>query len=950
MWHQPFRVSCCALALTLLALGAGGQPVPTLQSPSTDTLRRGETTSLAVTGENLAGVSQILISGPAGLTATLTSAATQPTTKPTTVTLSITAAKDTPRGVRELRLVTPGGVTKPLTLYVDDLGATSEKEPNDDAGTAALGETALPAILAGKIEKDLDVDHFRFRAVKGQRLIFDMQAFRSGSKLDGSMAVLDAAGRRVAHDEDTNGLDPFIDFAVPADGVYTLKVQDLQYKGGPAYGYRIRAGELPHVDSVFPLGWRRGDKVELRLFGRNLGPTSRMHMSLDGDVGPMRRIEVPTSLGTSNAHPFVVSDLPEVTEAESAKDMVTEVTTPVVVNGRVSKENETDTFQFKCTATGPLVAEVAASRFGSRLDALLTLMDEKGAVIARNDDAPGTGADARLQFNAEAGKVYHLSVRDLVQRGGDDFAYRLTVAPPRAERPDFDVVLRYEEPLRLNRGAKAKLWANVTRKGDFKGDVTVTLHPLPPGVTVRPLRVSATQPSSGVFTLSADGEAPLGYHPMGVVATGIVGDEVVSKTLPADPRLGVVSSVYVTVQEPAPFRIERVGPAAQVDPKPKAEQIAALEKTLATRTPQLDESQARWEKSLNLAAAWEVLDVIDADATSRAKLAKQPDGSLLAQGPPNKPTPAKDKYLVTTSALTPGIRSIRLEAIAQSGQGPGRSENGNFVLSEFAVAAAPLANPTQTKPVELASATATFEQGGFPASDSITRNIKPDGGWAIYPEGGRSHHATYVLKDPLPADGGARLVFTLDQSSKYPQHVLGQFRLLATSAEKPDDKLIIPSAVLSILRVAADKRTAEQKGAVAAYYRTIAPELAEARGKLANLKGASAGAFPPVLQANKTAEIELAVVRLPGFTGEITLTVEGFSAGLDPQTNQPAPITKNFEAKPVTLKADQSEAKLVLKANGTPEKGTRDAIVRAEATHNGAKYLIYSGIFPITVK
>src|SRR5688572_20658626 len=357
--HTTLLLLC---ALSALSFAAGAQPLPTLQPPSIDTVRRGETTSLAVTGENLVGVSQILISGPAGLTATLTSAATQPTTRPTTVTLSIAAARDTPRGVRELRLVTPSGVTKPLTLYVDDLGATAEKEPNDDANTASPGETLLPAVLTGRIEKDLDVDHFRFRAAKGQRLIFDMQAFRSGSKLDGSMAVLDAAGRRVAHDEDTNGLDPFIDFAVPADGVYTLKVQDLQYKGGAGYTYRIRAGELPHVDSVFPLGWRRGDKVELRLFGRNLGSTSKMHMSLDGpDAGSMRRIEVPTSLGTSNAHPFVVSDLPEVTENESsAKDAVTEVITPVVMNGRVSKENETDAYQFKCSATGPLVAEVAA--------------------------------------------------------------------------------------------------------------------------------------------------------------------------------------------------------------------------------------------------------------------------------------------------------------------------------------------------------------------------------------------------------------------------------------------------------------------------------------------------------------------------------------------------------------------------------------------------------------
>jgi hypothetical protein len=34
----------------------------------------------------------------------------------------------------------------------------------------------------------------------------------------------------------------------------------------------------------------------------------------------------------------------------------------------------------------------------------------------------------------------------------------------------------------------------------------------------------------------------------------------------------------------------------------------------------------------------------------------------------------------------------------------------------------------------------------------------------------------------------------------------------------------------------------------------------------------------------------------------------------------------------------------------TSEKGTRDAILRAEATINGAKYTLYSHPFPVTVK
>src|SRR5687768_1446765 len=280
------------LVLLLLAGAAGAQPVPVIQSASIDTLRRGRTTEVMLSGENLAPASQVIVSGAAGVEASVVRApVTQPTTKPAegkSLGVSVVVDADAPRGIRELRVVTPQGVTRPYTIFVDDLEPTAEREPNNWPREAS--RIGLPTVLIGKVEKEFDADHFTFAAKKGQRLIFDLQAFRSGSKLDASMTILDSGSRRVAHDEDTNGLDPFIDFAVPADGTYTLRVQDLQYKGGGDYGYRIRAGELPHVDSVFPLGWRRGGQVELRLFGKNLGGATKMSMALDAsDYGSMRR-------------------------------------------------------------------------------------------------------------------------------------------------------------------------------------------------------------------------------------------------------------------------------------------------------------------------------------------------------------------------------------------------------------------------------------------------------------------------------------------------------------------------------------------------------------------------------------------------------------------------------------------------------------------------------------
>jgi hypothetical protein len=947
----PFVVACrrhgrdardtvvrLAVLVMLVASTASvsAQPLPSAKSAAPDVVKRAETTRVTLAGDNIADAAQVLFAGPPGVSASIAKPAGK---KSATLDLDVTAAPDAPRGLRELRVVTKFGVTRPILISVDDLPAVAEKEPNNSPGEAQ--PVQLPAVITGRIQDALDVDCFRFDAKKGQRLIFDVQAFRTGSKLDASLSILDPAGRRVAHDEDTNGLDPLIDFAVPADGAYTLRLQDLQYKGGPDYAYRIRAGEIPYVDAIYPLGGQRGRDVTVELKGRNLADAARTTVKLDpADAAPTRDLEAPTPAGATNAVPFAVSDLPEVTEESAPSPLAP----PIVVNGRIAKPNESDAFKFKATAAGPLVLEIAAARFGSRLDALLTLADEKGNVLQRNDDS--AGVDARLQFTAEKDKVYQAIVRDLTDKGGDNYAYRLSIAPPRADKPDFDVALVGPAELRLNKGGTTALRAAVTRKAGFKPDVTVTLAPLPPGVSVKPLVVSATQPSSGVFTVSAapDAAAAEGFFPINVVATAKDGDKTVTKTLALSASLKTVPQVYLTLHEPAPFRIDRLGPAAESDPAKVKEQVAALEKQLSTTTPELAAAQAKWEASLKPSASWEVLEVVSAVAAKRGtKLVKQPDGSIRAEGE-NPPT---DKFTVTTKAPATPVRFIRLEAIADGGRGPGRAENGNFVLTQFAASLG-------ADRIEFASAKATFSQDGWDVANSLTSD--PGTGWAVSPQLGKDHHATYVLKAPLAppqtaAAGGAAstITFTLDHASPHPQHVLGHFRLLATAAEKPDDATALPAPVAAALKVAPDARTKEQRDAVAAYYRSVAPQLAPVREKLAGLK-TSKSTFPPVLAGNAAGTLDVTIVRDASFDGDLTLTLEGFSAGVDDKTKEPATFAKSFDSQPVVLKKGQSRGTLTFKPKGGGDKGTRDAVLRAEATVGNAKYTVYSQTFPITVK
>ncbi len=58
------------------------------------------------------------------------------------------------------------------------------------------------------------------------------------------------------------------------------------------------------------------------------------------------------------------------------------------------------------------VFEVEARRCGSAIDPVLRIIDGAGKQLARNDDAPGAGLDARLDFTFPSEGNYYVEVTD----------------------------------------------------------------------------------------------------------------------------------------------------------------------------------------------------------------------------------------------------------------------------------------------------------------------------------------------------------------------------------------------------------------------------------------------------------------------------------------------------------------------------------------------------------
>ena len=119
--------------------------------------------------------------------------------------------------------------------------------------------------------------------------------------------------------------------------------------------------------------------------------------------------------------------------------------------------------------------------------------------------------------------------------------------------------------------------------------------------------------------------------------------------------------------------------------------IARLEKSLRKPTPEVTAGRRKWEEGFAKGVAWKPLALRDPKARSGATLALQEDGSLLAGGK----TPKTDAYTVRGTTGLAKITALRLEALPHPSlpkKGPGRSADGNFVLSRFTASLLPPEN------------------------------------------------------------------------------------------------------------------------------------------------------------------------------------------------------------------------------------------------------------------
>ena len=222
--------------------------------------RAGSTVEVTLTGSGIEKQTQLRCSAP-GLQTEFLGSDKSPRFR-------ITIPRTTPPGLYEIRLAGPSGVSTPRTFQIGNRREVTEEEPNSTLPTSK--PVPIDSIVNGRILEAGDQDCFRFTAKSGQRVVLECWAERIDSALHPVLQLFDSDGRLLKVSRGYFGVDPLIDFRVPADGDYIVRLHDLTYTGSANHIYRLDIDTGPRVAVAVPSVIRRGQSTRVTLYGWNL--------------------------------------------------------------------------------------------------------------------------------------------------------------------------------------------------------------------------------------------------------------------------------------------------------------------------------------------------------------------------------------------------------------------------------------------------------------------------------------------------------------------------------------------------------------------------------------------------------------------------------------------------------------------------------------------------------
>lgn len=479
----------CALSLVALAslvVPSQAQAAPTISNLSLRGLTIGKPVTLTIDGAELTDQTRVVLPVP------IAAQAVKPGAKPNQVTIEITVGEAAAPGIYLLRVATKNGISNPLTVGLDRLPQ------------AAFGESIaqLPMALTGAVP-NAGTLRTQFTGKKGEVVAIDVEAQRLGSALKAVVRLLDPRGTQVTYSPPlrTLGGDARLNATLPADGMYTIELHDQLYRPANPSHFRMKVGALQFADYVLPLAVTKGTKASLSLPNSNL--SGDVSFDAASQFSQLSTVVLSAERLTGAAPRILISDFAESVEpAREANKLPLLAAVPVGVSGTLAVGGEEDRYELPVTAGKKLRCEVFAQRFGSPLDAVLTVYGPQGNALQSSDDRAGSN-DPLLEFTVPAGMTsVQVGVKDMQERGGAAFVYRVELRDSAA--PDFSLSVATDR-LNLPAGGTQVLQVQAARMG-YDGPIDLQLHGLPSGIAVNGNKIAAGA-AIALVTLTATPEA-----------------------------------------------------------------------------------------------------------------------------------------------------------------------------------------------------------------------------------------------------------------------------------------------------------------------------------------------------------------------------------------------------------------------------------------------------------
>ena len=486
-------------------------PAPRLLTTMPMGGQAGTTVEVTIAGDNLDEEPELHFSHP-GITAKPTGTANK---------FTVTIAKDVPAGIHEARAMTRLGISSCRAFTIGK--ATEVVQTKGNQSLAKAMDLNLNSVCNSTMSTR-SVDYYSFSGKQGQRVVVECVTKGIDSRMNGVLIIADEQGRDLQVDR----LGGHLDFTVPADGKYVIKVHDLTYKGGSHYFYRLVLSEV-------------------------------------AKDAPAPRHPVGATVSSFSWGPEFLPQVAakEETEPNNRHEQAQKVTLPLHVTGGFYPAADVDTFEFTAKKGEEWWVEVISERLGLPTDpfVLVQHVNEKDGkltdVAELNDikspmkpssngysyDGPpynAGSADVLAKVTIKNDGRHRLQVRDLFggTRSIKRHRYRLIV---RKAQPDFTVAawalhmnLRngdrnaLSKPIALRNGRTMAFEVVTIRRDGFEGEIQLGMEGLPEGMSAHGFAIPAKK-NRGILIVSAADDAPRTMGAAQIFATAKIGDREVRR-------------------------------------------------------------------------------------------------------------------------------------------------------------------------------------------------------------------------------------------------------------------------------------------------------------------------------------------------------------------------------------------------------------------------------------